>query len=251
MVKKKKIGIALSGGGARGYAHLGVMKALYEKGIYPDVFSGTSAGAMAGIFLANGADPDHVFKFLKARRIFDVSRIIFPRDGLLNMYKFKKEFEKELEIKDLKETKKQFYACVSNMTLGKVEYLNEGPAVDIILASASIPVLFSPVKVNGYLYSDGGIFDNLPVNPIRDLCEIVIGVHVNPIHEQKKLDSLIRIAARTFNLTINNKLDTYREMCNVWIAPDDLDNYELLEFQKSEEIYNSGYEFTKNMKIDL
>lgn len=250
MTKKKKVGLALSGGGARGFAHLGVVKALHEKGIFPEVFSGTSAGALVGVFLANGRDPVEIFNFLKDRKILDVTKLVFPKSGLLNMTKVKKELERELAIKDLKETKYPFYVCVSNITKGKVEYLCEGPAIDLIIASASIPVLFSPVKINGDLYSDGGIFDNLPVKPIRELCDIVIGVHINPVHEVNNLSNLIQIASRTFHLTVNNNVAHFREMCDIWIEPEDLDNFEILGFKKFKEIFDLGYEYVRGMGVE-
>lgn len=251
MTKKKKIGLALSGGGARGYAHLGVVKALYEKDIQPVVFSGTSAGALIAAFLANGQDPEDIFEFFKGHKIFDISRIHLPKDGLLNMQRIREEIEKEIKIKDLKETKHPFYVCVSNMTEGKVEYFSKGPAVDLLIASASIPVLFSPIKIKDDLYSDGGVFDNLPVKPIKDKCDKLIAVHVNPIHKMKEINNIIEMASRTFSLTVHNNIEKYKEASDVWIEPDDLDKFEILEFDRADDIFKIGYEFTRKMDIDL
>jgi len=251
MVKKKKIGLVLSGGGARGFAHLGVVKALYEKGIYPEVFSGTSAGALVGAFLANGKDPDDIFSFFKGRRIFDITRIRLPKNGLLNLERIRNEIDKELKIKDIKEIKKTFFVCVSNMTKGRVEYLDKGNAVDLLVASASIPVLFSPVMISGDLYSDGGVFDNLPVEPLKDKCDLVIGVHVNPIHPVNELNNILQMASRTFTLTVNNNVKYNREICDIWIEPKELDKFEILEFNKADEIFETGYKYAKKMKIKI
>ena len=97
MEKKYKIGFVLSGGGARGFAHLGVAKALYEKGIYPDIISGVSSGSIAGVFLADGWDPDDIFDFFKDTRIFKISKLGIPQDGLLSLDKMKKELDNTLK----------------------------------------------------------------------------------------------------------------------------------------------------------
>jgi NTE family protein len=251
MPKKKKIGLALSGGGARGFAHLGVVKALYEKDIKPGIFSGTSAGALIAAFLANEKSPDEIFEFFKGHKIFDISEIRLPDHGLLNMKRMRKEIKNELGIDDLKDIKQPFYLCVANMTKGKVEYFNKGPAVDLLLASASIPVLFSPVKINDDLYSDGGVFDNLPVKPIRGKCEKLIGVHVNPIHKVKGINSMIEMASRTFSLTVHKNIENLKDTCDLWIEPDDLDKFGILDFNKADEIFQIGYEFAKKKNISL
>lgn len=251
MAEKKKIGLALSGGGARGFAHIGVVKALYERDIYPEIFSGTSAGALIGIFLANGKDPEDIFNFFKDKKIFDVSRLKIPDNGLMNMKAAKEEIKKELNIEDLRDTKYPFYVCVSNMTKGKVEYLNKGPAVEIVLASAAIPVIFAPVKMGNDYYSDGGIFDNLPVEPIREKCEKVIGIHVNPIFEQEDLTSLAGVASRAFSLTVNSTIAEHKRKCDLWIEPDDLYKYKILGFDNQEELFETGYNYAKKLDFDL
>lgn len=251
MPKKTKIGLALSGGGARGFAHLGVMKALYEKDIRPGIFSGTSAGALVAAFLANGKEPDEIFEFFKGHKIFDISRIELPDHGLLNMQRIRKEIKEEIGVEDLKDIKHPFYVCVANMTEGKVEYFNKGPAVDLLIASASIPVLFSPIKIRNDLYSDGGVFDNLPVKPVRGKCEKLIGIHVNPIHKVREINNIVEMASRTFSLAVHKNIDNLKEVCDLWIEPSDLDKFGILDFDKADEIFDTGYEFAKKKKINL
>lgn len=248
---KKKIGLVLSGGGARGFAHLGVMKALYEKEIYPDEISGVSAGALTGVFLANDAEPEEIFKFFRDKSIMKTSKLKIPKNGLLNLEGIKRELQDRIRVEDIRDLKKPFFVAVSNMSKGRVEYLDSGPLLDIILASSSIPVLFSPINMKGDYYSDGGLFDNLPVKPLRDRCDVIIGVHVNPVNSVEKLDSLVRMASRTFHLTVNNTVMNSKNLCDVWIEPESLDQYEILDFKKAEKIYQTGYDFAKKMEISF
>jgi NTE family protein len=142
MAKKYKIGLVLSGGGARGFAHLGVVKALNEKSIYPDIISGVSAGSIAGIFLADGQNPDDIFKLLKKKRIFDFSSIRLPKTGLLSLEGLTTELETKISVKDLKDLKIPMIVAVSNITEAKIEYMDHGKISQIITASSSIPVVF-------------------------------------------------------------------------------------------------------------
>ncbi len=249
MEKKYNTGFVLSGGGARGFAHLGVAKALYERGIMPDIISGVSAGSIAGIFLADGWSPEDIFRYFKDTSIFKISHIGLPHDGLLSLDKMKRELDKTLKSKDISELKIPFIVTVSNLNSGRVEYFSKGPASDIVMASSAIPVLFSPVKINNNLYADGGLFDNLPVKPLSGKCKKIIGVNVNPIHPKSELKGLVQVASRAFNLGVENTIRNSRRKCNIFIEPSDLDRYDVLDFKSADEMYQIGYEYTMELAL--
>ncbi len=249
MQKKYKIGLVLSGGGARGFAHLGVARALYEKGIYPDIISGVSSGSIAGVFLADGWDPQDIFNYFKNTRIFKFSRLGLPQDGLLSLDKMKKELDNALKSRDITELKKPFIVAVSNLNSGKIEYFSEGPASTLVMASSAIPVLFSPIRIGSDLYVDGGLFDNLPVYPLLGKCHKIIGVNVNPIHRKSDISGLIQVASRAFHLGVDNTIRESREHCDVIIEPGKLDEYDLLDFRDADKLFQIGYEYTRDLKI--
>ncbi|WP_425391066.1 patatin-like phospholipase family protein [Ekhidna sp.] len=249
--KKYDIGIALGGGGARGFAHLGILQALNEKGIKPDVISGVSAGAIAGAFIASGHSPKEAFDIIKEYRFTGISELNIPKTGLLSSAKMKSRLLKKIPTKKLEDLEVPLIICVSNMLEGKPEYLTEGPVADIIQASASIPVLFSPVELNGKLYSDGGIFDNVPVKPLKDKCKKVIGVSISPIQEIEELTSLIQVATRMFQLAVNPSNGELENNCDLFIEPPELCNYDIMDTKHAQEIFDIGYDYVKNMDIDL
>ncbi|MEQ8906388.1 patatin-like phospholipase family protein [Ekhidna sp.] len=249
--KKYDLGIALGGGGARGFAHLGVLEALHEKGIKPDAISGVSAGAIAGAFIASGHSPKEAFDIIKQYRFTGISELNIPKTGLLSSAKMKSRLLKKIPTKNLEDLEIPLVICVSNMLDGKPEYLTEGPLADIIQASASIPVLFSPVEINDKLYSDGGIFDNVPIRPLKNHCKKVIGVSISPIQEIKELTSLIQVTTRMFQLAVNPSTKELEKQCDVFIEPPDLCNYDIMDTKHAQEIFDIGYEYVKNMEIDL
>jgi NTE family protein len=249
--KKYEYGIALGGGGVRGFAHLGVLQALEEKGIKPDIISGTSAGAIAGVYIASGKSPFEVFELMKDHRLIDFVEVRLPKTGLLNLDKLRKSLAEHIKADDLKELPIPFYVCISDIINGHVEYFSEGPLVKLVQASASIPVLFAPVEIDGRIYSDGGLFDNVPVEPLKNQCRKIIAVNVSPINKTNKVKNLVQIASRTFHLSVNSTITGLKDNCDLIIEPPELEKFEILDAGKADEIYKVGYEYCKNMNIDL
>ncbi len=249
--KKYKYGIALSGGGVRGYAHLGVLQALEETGIKPDIISGTSAGSIVGAYIAAGKSPKEVFELIKNRKLIDFVQVKIPKTGLLNLDKLRKSLAEHIKADDLQDLEIPLIVAVSDIVNGKIRYFDRGPLVKLVQASASIPVLFAPVEIDGILYSDGGLFDNLPVNPLRKICRKVIAVNVSPINKTDKLKNLIQIAARTFHLSVSSTIQGIDEQCHLLIEPPELDRYEILDASKADEIFRIGYEYCKGMEIEI
>jgi len=239
-----KLGFSLSGGGARGFAHLGIIQALYEYEIYPDAIAGVSAGAIAGVFIASGMNPKHVFDLLKDYGLFEYSRIRLPKDGLLSLDGLKKLVEKECPVKRIEDLQTKMWVVVTNLNKGCVEYLDEGDIHKLVMASSSIPVIFAPVKIHHYNYVDGGVMDNLPVKPLLASCEKVIGININPLNEEHKLENLIQIASRVFHLSVNANALANKRKCDLVIEPEALSHFDLLDSSKADELYKAGYEYT-------
>lgn len=247
MAKPYKIGLALSGGAARGAAHLGVVKALYEKDIRPDCISGTSIGAIAGALLADGHNPDELLRIFLEKRLFSYLGITFDRIGLFKMSGLRNELEKHLKAKKFEDLKIPLYVTCTDLNAGKVEYFDQGDLIEKIIASASIPGLFSPVKIGKGLFADGGVLDNLPVRPLKDICKKIIGVHVNPTGPEDKLGSAMSIVERSFHLSIGARIKEIASRCDLFIEPGELQNYRLMDMSHGKQMFDIGYEYTKNL----
>lgn len=239
--KPYKLGIALGGGGARGFAHLGVIQGLREKGYNPEIIAGSSAGSMVGAFIASGKEPKEVLTLLKEKDLFGYSRIQWPRQGLFSLGGLGEVLKKEISANKLEDLNIPLIVTVSNLNKGKVEYLAEGNLVDAVLASSSIPFIFKPVEINDQKYADGGIMDNLPVKPLVGICDKVIAVSISPIEETTDLDNLVKISSRTFQLSINAQNNELQKKCAVYLEPEGVREYDLFDVKKAEELYEIGY----------
>jgi NTE family protein len=251
--KKYKIGLVLSGGGARGFAHLGVIEALNEAGIFPDVISGTSAGALVGVLYADGYSSKEIYKLMNTGSRLDFMRPVLPREGLLQISGILKILKANLRSKVFNELKIPLFVAATDLNNGKAVYFSEGDLFDPVIASASIPVLFQPVKINDISYVDGGVMDNMPIKPIEDKCEILIGSFVNPIGYMEKISGLISIAERTFMLNESKEIFEKSKKFDLLVDPIELKNYNILEQDKAHELFAIGYNSTKEKlkKIDL
>ena len=246
-----KTGLVLSGGGARGFAHLGVLQALEENGLKPDLISGVSAGAIIGAFYADGYTPHEILDMFVERKIFALVRLTLPTEGFLKMTGLKELIRDSMRAVSFEDLKIPLIITATNMTKGKVAYFDQGQLFDKIVASASIPILFEPHKIDGDVFVDGGVFDSMPVAPILGKCKKIIGVNVNPRFEQKKLRGLIQIAERSFYLRVISHVQDTMKKCDIFIEPKALKDHGIFEVKKANEMFDIGYKEARKILIGM
>lgn len=245
-MKKYRTGIVLSGGGARGFAHLGVLKALNDSGIYPDVIAGTSAGALVGVMYADGYPPDEILRIMNATSKLHYVRPTVPREGLLQISGIERILKENLRARNFEDLKIPLYVTATDLNNGMAVYFSSGELIKPVIASASIPVLFNPVIIDKIHYVDGGVLDNMPIKPIEGMCDLIIGSFVNPTGYEEVVTSLVQIAERTFMLNMSKEVDLKAPKFDIFIAPPELKNYKILDPEKAIEVFEIGYNATKN-----
>lgn len=253
MEKKYRIGLVLSGGGARGFAHIGVIQALKEAGIHPDVVSGTSAGAIVGALFADGYSPKEIMKLMNSSSRLDYFIPAVPRGGFLQMSGLIKILKNNLRAKSFEELKIPLYITATDLNNGKAVYFSSGELLYPIIASASIPVLFRPLVINNIQYVDGGVLDNLPIKPIEEQCRYIIGSFVNPTGFEERVTSLMQIVERTFLLSMSKEFNEKAGRFDLLIAPEELKDFKILDPEKAPELFDLGYRTTKEklQNIDI
>ncbi len=242
-------GFVLSGGGARGFAHLGILHYMNEQGITPDIISGVSAGAIAGVFIAAGIAPLEAHKILSKGGFLKYTKMQLPTTGLLRLDGLKELLAKEIPYKNLEELPVPFYAATTNLTKGRVEHFDKGPIEKVVMASSSIPVLFSPIEINTCQYVDGGVLNNLPLEPLEGKCKQVITINIHPVNETGKLKNLTQVAMRTFHLGVNRQVEEIKKKSTLYIEPKELYKYDLLKAGKADEIFELGYNYAKSIDM--
>ena len=241
------IGVALSGGGARGIAHLGVLKALNEAGIRPDIISGSSAGALVGALYCAGNSPDACLEIIQKTKVLAVFKPSYSWKGLLSIDKLGPVLEKYLPA-TFSELAVPLIVTATEINKGETEYFSQGPLVPSILASSCIPVIFKPYIINGRNYVDGGILNNLPVEPIKNSVKTVIGISCNPYGLVEKLENARHLMERSALLAINGNTMKSRALCDIFIEPPGLVTFSGFKLSQAQQIFDEGYGFAvKNM----
>lgn len=249
--KPYKLGISLSGGGARGILHIGVLEALHKYGIHPEIISGTSMGALIGVFYAAGMEPLQILDLVKSSKLLQMINWKLPTSGLLDLKKARIILEKNIPEDDFLSLKKPFYCTVSNLNSGLTETKSSGKLFQWVLASASIPVIFEPQIIDGKTYVDGGLFNNLPVDCIRDQCRFLIGVHVNRNDPEENITGFKAIAERTFRLIFAKNVHESLAVCDFVIDPPETRLFNTFDFSKADEIFRIGFEETERRMLEI
>ena len=180
--RRKKIGLALGGGAARGWAHIGVINAFQEAEIPIDYVAGTSMGALVGAFFVAG-QIDNLKKLalhLDWKDIIAFFDIVFPKSGLIDGKKVTELLKKNISQFKIEEVSIPFAAVATDIVTGGEVILDKDDIIDAVRASISIPGIFTPVKINKEILVDGGVVNPVPVNVVKNMgAEVVIAVDVN------------------------------------------------------------------------
>ncbi len=237
-----KLGVALSGGGARGFAHAGALKALEEAGYKPDVIAGVSAGAVAGLLYAAGLSPQDILTLFSKVKFTDFCTLSIKNgEGVFSLNKFKRFIERIAGVSRLEDLKIPLYVGATDLDRGLPVEFHEGSIGERVMASCSIPIVFNPVKIDGTHYVDGGVLRNLPAWIIRDKCDTLIGVNCSPLNCFRYKKSFFEIAMRTYNLMAKSNQYDDMEMCDHVIITPELAGYQVFNLKDINKVYLSGY----------
>jgi NTE family protein len=176
----KKVGLALSGGAARGFAHLGVLKVLADHNIPVDYVSGTSAGSIAGAAFASGMSVEQIIEMGREMSWFRMTKLAYSTKGILSNAAMGEFFRKNFPFDNFEDLPIPFAAVATDLETGEEVVLKEkGDLITAIQASCAIPGIFMPIFVDGRMLIDGGVVAAVPTKAVQKLgAEIVIAVDV-------------------------------------------------------------------------
>lgn len=278
--RKPKIGLVLSGGGAKGLAHIGVLKVLEEEGVEISFIGGTSMGAIIGGLYASGysaAQIDSIFKatdydaliqdyiprssknFYEKRNDelyaltlpFKKMKIGIPRalsKGLYNFNLLNKLTHNVRHIHDFNKLPIPFLCIATDIETGQQVLLNKGDLPQAMIASAAFPSLYMPVEIDGKLLVDGGVTNNYPIQEVRNLgADIIIGVDVqDDLKDREALKDATRILVQISNLQMIQKMEQKKIATDIYIKPN-IDGYSVISFSQGTEIIKTGEEATRKV----
>jgi len=275
--KRLKIGLVLSGGGAKGFAHIGVLKALEKAGVKIDYIGGTSMGAVVGGLYASGYNATQIDSIFYNTDFDELLQDYIPRSsksfyekrndemyalslpfnklkigipislskGMYNYNLLSKLTHKVRNIRDFNKLPIPFLCVATDIEKGEPVVLQSGYLAQAMLASSAFPSLFSPVEIDGKLLIDGGVVNNYPAEEVRKMgADIIIGVDVqDDLKDRKSLKDATRILVQITNLDMIKKMKEKIKITDIYIKPD-ISNYGVISFDEGQEIIKKGEEAT-------
>jgi NTE family protein len=249
------IGITLSGGGAKGVAHIGVLRALIENNVRPTIISGTSAGSIIGVLYAAGMKPDDMEKFVADTSFIKIFRVVgMPGAGFVRLDYLKERLSEFIKEDSFAALKHELYICATNLNHGRPVHFNEGTVFDKVMASCSVPWLFKPMLIDGNLYADGGITNNMPAQIIRPKCRVLIGSNVKPkviVQSNEELNSFLGITQRCADLSLWTNSKPNVKSLDIYIAPEKIHEFSFFNIRKTHELATVGYEETMRLMPNI
>lgn len=239
-----KTGLVLSGGGARGIAHIGVLKAMEELGMSVSVMAGTSAGAIIAALFAAGMTPDHILEFIKSLEFFSLKRYARSKPGFVDTEKFYKHLAPCFKEDNFRALGIKVYVTATNLLNGQPMVFNEGELIKPILASAAFPGVFTPVAIGGSHYIDGGVLNNFPVDLVLGKCDKILGVYVNPFPKISFNDikHSLNVLERAYQIRAAYDSNAKFQDCDLVISPPGLSKYNTFALKDMDTIFRIGYE---------
>lgn len=239
-----KIGIAMSGGGVRGVTHLGVLKALNEHGIFPNRVAGSSAGAIAGALYCSGYSPDEILEIIIKTNFFKFLKPAISWTGILKMDLIPELYGKYLKEDNFSALQIPLTVAATDVRRAKAVYFSEGELIKPLMASSCIPGMFDPILIDNHYYIDGGVLNNLPVEPLDGICDFIIGVNCNHLPVEHNIKNIKSLIERSIIMTMNYNVYSRKHVCDFFIEPPGLARYGVLETKKAKDIFQAGYDTT-------
>jgi NTE family protein len=274
-IQRKKIGLVLSGGGAKGFAHIGVLKVLEEAGVKIDYIGGTSMGAVVGGLYASGYNARQIDSIFYNTNFDELLSDYIPRNsksfyekrndqtyaialpfnkfslgvpvalskGMYNYNLLCRLTNNVRHTRDFKKLPIPFLCIATDIETGKPVVLDEGYLPLAILASSAFPTLFSPVEINGRMLIDGGVANNYPIDEVKKMgAEIIIGVDVqDDLKDRNGLKDATRILVQISNLQMIEGMKEKIKKTDIYIKPD-ISKFNVISFDEGKSIIKTGEE---------
>lgn len=237
-----RIGLALSGGAARGIAHIAVLETLEQEGIPIHAVAGTSAGSIIGALYCAGMTLPEIKRILLNAKWKDVLKLTIPRQGLISSEGIYRFMDDILPVKKFFSLPIPFAAVATDLHTGEKVSITAGSIARAVQASCSLPIIFTPTEINKRVLVDGGIASQIPVRTVREELKAkkVIAVNVNyKAVEMDEFDNIVKIAAHLSALWASRNAREEEKLADVVIEVN-AKGIPLYDLSKSKELLKRG-----------
>jgi NTE family protein len=244
-VRTPKIGLALGSGGARGFAHVGVLKALAEANIKIDYIAGSSIGALVGALYGAGHDVEQLYKMATTFKRKYYLDFTVPKMGFVIGNKVKELLRILTHGKNIEQLSPPLAIVATDLLTGEKVVFTKGSAAEAVRASVSIPGIFIPEKIDGRLLVDGGVIDRVPVSVVGEMgADLVIAVDVSSSKGQSDVHSIFDVIMQSIDIMQHEMVRFHEMTADVMIKPQ-VKQFSSKSFTNVKEIITIGQEETK------
>ena len=212
-----------------------------------DQIAGASAGSIAGALTAAGYSPDESLKIIESSSFMKHLRPAWNRMGLLRIDTVVDLYRKYIPHDSFEGLAIPLHVVAVDLNKGEQVVFDQGELIRPVLASCCLPGIFEPMLINKRQFIDGGVLNNLPIEPIEHKVDLIIGSHCNPFGLAKPIRSMRGVIERSLILAVQSKTREKFGRCPVFIEPDGLVGYSPTDISKSRELFRIGYQYTRSM----
>jgi NTE family protein len=239
--ERPRLGLALSGGGTRGYAHIGVLKALEDNGIRPDFLSGTSIGAFAAALYAFDIPLKDILEIAKGMAPVHVSKLKLSRLALFSNEELGRLIQSRIGKALIEDSPIPLAIITVDIENGVKVVLHQGEVAPAVMASNAVPGLYRPITIDGRMLVDGGIAEDVPISPLRPMgADIVVAVNLSAERRYSKPDNIIDVILNAFDVAIDEGTKVQVRAADVLIEPR-LSDFPRMDVSRIDELVAEGY----------
>ncbi|KYC69605.1 patatin-like phospholipase family protein [Heyndrickxia coagulans] len=251
MAGRPKIGLALGSGGARGFAHIGVLKVFEEEGIPVDMISGSSIGALVAALYGAGRtvrEMELLSGAFKRKYYLDFK---IGKMGLISGKRIEDLIRLLVHGKKLEELNPPVAVVAANLSNGEKTVFRKGPVAEAVRSSISIPGIFVPKKIKGHLFVDGGVADRVPVSVVKEMgAELLVGVDVSAMKKEAEIRHIYDVIMQSIDIMQMELAESRKTEAHVSIRPD-VSMYSSMAFTNAGQIIKIGEEAAKQSVIEI
>lgn len=238
-----KVGLALGGGGAKGVAHIGVLQALEEARVKPDYIAGTSVGAMVAAMYAFNVNINTIANIARDLTLAQITTFKLNKTGFFTADPLKEILIEYLGEVNIEDATIPLSIVATDLTSGEEVIFTEGPLADAVCASASIPGVYIPMRLNGRILVDGGIIQNVPIRPLKAMgAGVIIASQLGGVRAYEEPKNVLDVMRNAFDIALSQRTKQEVKQADLLIAMDLRDFSIADNTQRYDELFAIGYD---------
>ncbi|MEJ2414084.1 MAG: patatin-like phospholipase family protein [Sulfurimonas sp.] len=245
----KEVVVALSGGGARGAYHLGVLHYLDEQNIKVKAIAATSIGSIVAASYASGVSPKDQLEILKSKEVKKLFKFNWFRNSVFNIDIEAQVLKKLVPFTNMNELNIPLYITAVDLDVAQERIFNQGDIYKLCQASSALVPFFKAVEIEQKTYIDGGVFNHIPIAPLINFNTPILGVNLHPFIKNVAAYNLFSYLKRSITSSMQRNVQQAKEICDFFIESPEITNYSILSLKNFDALFELCYQEAKRTKL--